>query len=692
VQKSVDQRIVLMITNPHLRDDRSATVKHIGRRPDPSRASRPTVPQGRRRTPWALGIILAAVLGWLPCTEAHALLERSTPPNGAALARAPDDVFLVFTEQPEPALSSVQVLDASGRPVAGGAPQPVRGQPLELRLPLPSLPAGAYTVTWRTVSRIDGHVAAGAVSFGVGGAPSPAQPPHALNPPPSALYVLSRVVLYLGLSSLLAIAVAGASAPPLALSLRPSLLPAWTIATLGLVLLGVAQARDTGTGLSRLLGTPLGHELWWRALPIATATVAVRGVFGEGRARWKVWVALAVLAALAMLAHVAAGHAGGDAGPRRLWNILNQWAHFAGIGVWAGGLLAVWLTGPPRRAHVDATTPARLSVLAAGALVVAGVTGALRVAGEVTAWSILVSTAFGILVLVKAASLVVLGLLGAVARHLTFRSARGRASLLDLVIAAEMAVAIGAFAATAYLTGLPVPKATQASAASAIVVTGADYATSVRLRLRVTPGLLGTNQFAAEIADYDSQRPVARAHVTLRFMMVDRPDIGPSNLALSEGPAGVYRAEGGNLSLYGRWSVVATVEIAARAVEVRLQLTIPPARQAVRIISTPGKPPVYLIDLSGGRILSIYLDPGKTGFNAIHGTFVDARGQELVLTCPPELTVAHVGERTRSLATLREGPGHFSAGGDFGPGEWRFQILATTRTGEFLRAQLAVRL
>src|SRR5262249_15190880 len=115
---------VLMIVNPFLHGDRSATVKHIGRRPDPCPASRPSVPQGGLRTPWGLAIIPAAVLGLHPCSEAHALLERSTPENGAALARAPGDVLLVFTEQPEPALSSMQVLDASGRQVAAGAPQP----------------------------------------------------------------------------------------------------------------------------------------------------------------------------------------------------------------------------------------------------------------------------------------------------------------------------------------------------------------------------------------------------------------------------------------------------------------------------------------------------------------------------------------------------------------------------------------
>jgi len=500
-------------------------------------------------------------------------------------------------------------------------------------------------------------------------------------------------LLYLGLSSLLAIAVASAVVPPLGNTLCAALWPAWTVAAGGLVLLAAAQARDAGTGLLRVLGTPLGHDLWWRALPIGAAAFAARGASAGGRVRQGKWTALAVSAALAILAHVIAGHAGGDSGFRRLWNVLGQWAHFTAIGVWAGALLAMWFAGRARHNLRDTSFVPRVSAMAAGALIVVGVTGALRAASEVATWSILVSTSFGILVLLKTGLFVVLALLGAFARRLTFRSTAGRGVSLDLVVAAEVAAAAGALAVTAYLTGLPVPRATAAtSAAPAILTAGSDYATSVRVRLLVAPALPGTNHFAAEITDYDSHRPVTDARVTLRFMMEERPDIGPSRLALAEGPGGMYQAEGANITLYGRWSIAATIETATRAVEVLLHVVIPPPRQIVRTIAAPGKPTIYLVDLSGGRTASVYLDPGKVGFNAIHGTFVDARGQELVLARLPELTAARSGERPHALPTIQEGPGHFSASGDFGPGEWHLQILATVRGGEILRAGLTIRL
>jgi len=50
---------------------------------------------------------------------------------------------------------------------------------------------------------------------------------------------------------------------------------------------------------------------------------------------------------------------------------------------------------------------------------------------------------------------------------------------------------------------------------AAISVAASNYATSVRVRLTVVPGLPGINQFTAAITDYDTQRPVAADRVTL---------------------------------------------------------------------------------------------------------------------------------------------------------------------------------
>src|SRR5213594_3058950 len=136
-----------------------------------------------------------------PPALGHALLRQSEPPDGAALDAPPDRIVITFTEEPEPALSLIKVVDSSGREAAGGPGRTVAGQPLNLQLQLAPLPKGIYTVTWRTVSRVDGHVTGGAFAFGVGIAPvGPTTQPAA--PPPSILDVVARWIFYVGVSVL----------------------------------------------------------------------------------------------------------------------------------------------------------------------------------------------------------------------------------------------------------------------------------------------------------------------------------------------------------------------------------------------------------------------------------------------------------------------------------------------------------
>ncbi len=101
---------------------------------------------------------------------------------------------------------------------------------------------------------------------------------------------------------------------------------------------------------------------------------------------------------------------------------------------------------------------------------------------------------------------------------------------------------------------------------------------------------------------------------------------------------------------------------------------------------------MYTTALSGGRALGIYLNPGQAGPNGLHGTFTDAAGRGLDLARAPIVTATGPAGRPTLLAVLLEGPGHFYTDGDFAPGEWNLQIVATTRAGEVLHTQFTVRL
>jgi hypothetical protein len=108
----------------------------------------------------------------------------------------------------------------------------------------------------------------------------------------------------------------------------------------------------------------------------------------------------------------------------------------------------------------------------------------------------------------------------------------------------------------------------------------------------------------------------------------------------------------------------------------------------MRTIQAPGQPTLYGIDLAGGRVLNVYLDPGTVGLNALHGTFFDSQGRELEIARAPEITARQLGGPPSKLPVLQEGPGHFFSDVELGPGEWQLEIVATTRTGDVLRARL----
>src|SRR5439155_20826033 len=97
--------------------------------------------------------------------------------------------------------------------VEAGEAERVPGRHLELTGPRKQLPNGVYTVAWRVVSRVDGHVTAGAFSFGVGVSPAGARPPagsaSAGSPSPSVLAVAGRWAFYWGLALLMGGAVVG---------------------------------------------------------------------------------------------------------------------------------------------------------------------------------------------------------------------------------------------------------------------------------------------------------------------------------------------------------------------------------------------------------------------------------------------------------------------------------------------------
>ena len=89
---------------------------------------------------------------------AHAVLLRSVPPSSQTLARAPDEVRLLFSEPIDIVFSGIHVSNAAGQLVDRGDTRVEPGDDHQLVVSLqPALPDGIYTVAWRSLSTIDVH-------------------------------------------------------------------------------------------------------------------------------------------------------------------------------------------------------------------------------------------------------------------------------------------------------------------------------------------------------------------------------------------------------------------------------------------------------------------------------------------------------------------------------------------------------
>ena len=97
--------------------------------------------------------------------QAHAFLDHASPLVGSTVASAPHEVTLSFSQNLEPAFSTVEVTDSSGARVDQGKAT-VSGN--TMRIGVKALAPGSYKVHWHALS-VDTHTTQGTFSFHVGG-------------------------------------------------------------------------------------------------------------------------------------------------------------------------------------------------------------------------------------------------------------------------------------------------------------------------------------------------------------------------------------------------------------------------------------------------------------------------------------------------------------------------------------------
>jgi putative copper resistance protein D len=212
----------------------------------------------------------------------------------------------------------------------------------------------------------------------------------------------------------------------------------------------------------------LGEAWLWTTLLGAVVTIACFAVRNQ-----TALVFVGLLAAATLVPMAQQGHASGVAGHDAAITALALHIIFAAA--WLGGLVVIVLLSRRLQGAQLVSVVSRYSSVALVCFIVVATSGYVSAALRVGTWSALLSS-YGVLVIVKVAALVVLGLIGAVHRRFLVRKLdqSGRRSYFWWLAGIElvfMGIASG-FAAALARTATPVPETVPPSQTPAEILTG----------------------------------------------------------------------------------------------------------------------------------------------------------------------------------------------------------------------------
>jgi len=521
---------------------------------------------GRRAGMLVLWLALIAALSavWAPMASAHAVLERSTPAANEQLAQSPAAVELLFNERLDGGSSAkLSVLSGDSKTVASGKPERI-SQGKGLRLALPKLGEGHYTVSYSVISA-DGHPVEGAYVFTVGN-PPPLTDASELDPHSQLghnshnhgggaqdltttrfLFYASRALFYASLLVLSGLVIWGLRRSPSETERQTrETWIGWTsqfgaLATLVYVVLQMANLTEDEplSEWARILTETTVGRLYASQLVLAFAALLLRGMGVYVRLVWPL---------LALLAETWSGHAAAfsPAG----YTLVLDYVHLLAAAVWAGGLVllaAVWQRERPEagRFAIHFSKWALLSFL------LLALTGVLSTLRFLPTLSYLFETAWGTWLLVK----VGLSLLVVVTAFLIrLRLRKGelpRAGLLrtDLGLLGAIAISVGVLT---YQNPLPANQP----------ISYHQMGTDMHVTLRITPGAPGDNAFTLKVwLPEDVGGPKA---VQLRLRPLGSRDVGfidvpleaYEDTELDDFPGFLkktYKSQGPYLAFRGKW-------------------------------------------------------------------------------------------------------------------------------------------
>ena len=552
-----------------------------------------------------LGLLLLVIVGMLSielmiATPAfgHANHERSIPAPNAELETAPSKVTIWFSETIEPNFSEITVLDNLGVSVDLNDSYVDSNDRTVMSVSLSDIQDGTYTVVWKNLSTVDGHILRGAYIFAVG------QPianqagvvtdeePLIISPfdPILRWFLLLGGLLMLGVGLFRLFIVSLRSNEKYQSSYVQNIRSHYDssevlLSLAGAVIFIVASVAQLLAQTSILyeasvlhvIGTPMvlfaletqWGNLWlWR---VGLALVFVLTLYlhkitskqSHGILRPVLLVVLVFCAAGSMLPLSLTSH-GAALRSLVIPAVVTDYIHLLAASLWVGGLICLMFIVVSIVKFGDqaesrkylAKLVSRFSLVAICSVLILIITGLFSAWAQITVVNALM-TPYGFALLIKLALFAVLLILGSI--HLIWLrkridSVRPVTRLIKNILVIEVSVATILLLCVGFMTSLEPARqtASKLGLANNSNFTMNDLVDGSEIEFSVNPAVTGINDFAIKITDDKSggTGPEATVDVSLVYANMD---LGTETLSASFDKLGVYRLENQLLGLSGEW-------------------------------------------------------------------------------------------------------------------------------------------
>jgi len=525
------------------------------------------------------------------------------------LPTSPRQITLGFSEQLEPRFSEASVYDSNSKRVDSGFSIDSK-DPTIMRISLPDLPSGVYTVVWQAISAVDGHHTSGSFPFGVGSVSISIPTAQAsgstfIFPSPIEvvdqwLNILSEVVYFGGIVFVLLVwrpikrnesMKIDAETDRRIIRGTTKLLRISGCVALVATIISLFIEAATVAGPNQFLSstvtiiTSTHFGAYWIARVVAICAAIF---FAEERYE----ICALAIGGFLLLTTALTSHNAASTEYVPLVNIASDWLHLTAVSVWVGGLvnftlILTCLQGLKQNRRPLAELIQRFSSLAVVSVGVIGLTGLYNLLLEVGTFSALFSTGYGSLVLAKIVLFTPMVVLGASLNRVfakyvlpCFRVVtnrfKGHGGLtqsdtvaptdsrlfriprrINITIRSEVAIGMLILIIVGVLTNsAPVAQTTTAppSYVPVPVLLSGLSEEGVNVTLKVFPLQVGSNHFETDFSDSRGNPVNSITQVSVRFRFLDR-NVGVATASAVKSNTAQYSFDGTYFSFPGKWQL-----------------------------------------------------------------------------------------------------------------------------------------